>query len=83
MREMRYKLAGIILLLSGLAGAGMTAIHLGNFHAAGRGETAVAIAEGVRATLVPAMVGSLLALGGLISLLRGWWLGRKAKKLTI
>ncbi|MDF1851846.1 MAG: hypothetical protein P1U85_13490 [Verrucomicrobiales bacterium] len=80
---MRYKLAGIILLLSGLAGAGITAIHLGNFHAEGRGETAVAIAEGVRATLVPAMVGSFFVVGGLISLLRGWWLGRKAKRLIV
>ena len=82
MKSKRLKLIGLLLILAGLVGVGITAADMSAIYSAETGDSAPALAEAISGTMVPATVGVLLALVGVVLVLCGWWRGRRAKHST-
>ena len=80
MEAKRLKLIGLLLILAGLVGVGITAVDINGIDTSETNNSAPALAEAISGTLVPATVGSLLALAGVILVLSGWWRGRQGKQ---
>ena len=80
MKAKKLKLIGLLLILAGLVGVGVTAVALNGIYTRETFDSASALAEAISGKLVPATVGSLLALAGLILVLSGWWRGRQGKQ---
>ena len=77
-----HKRIGWTLILCGLVGAGITAAEIIGINAGAAIDSPSVLAESISGTLVPVTLGALLALLGLILVLRGWWLARQTKLTT-
>ena len=82
MTTISLKRAGWILILAGLVGVGITAVDINGIYTSETTDSAPALAEAISGTLVPATVGSLLALVGVVLVLRAWWRTRWTKQTT-
>jgi len=80
MEAKKLKLIGLLLILAGLVGVGVTAVDLNGIYTRETFDSASALAEGISGKLVPATVGILLALAGVILVLSGWWRERQGKQ---
>ena len=80
MKATRLKLIGLLLILAGLVGVGVTAVDIIGIYTHETIDSASALAGAISGTLVPATVGSLLALVGVVLVLIGWWRGRQGKQ---
>jgi len=82
MKTATLKRTGITLLLAGTAGLGITMTGMLRTYQTQAGDSATALAEGISGSLLPASIGSLLFLAGLIMVLLAWWYGRGTKHQT-
>jgi len=80
MEAKKLKLIGLLLILAGLVGVGVTAVALNGIYTRETFDLASALAEAISGKLVPATVGILLALAGVILVLSGWWRERQGKQ---
>ena len=80
MEAKKLKLIGLLLILAGLVGVGVTAVALNGIYTRETFDLASALAEAISGKLVPATVGILLALAGVILVLSGWWRERRGKQ---
>jgi len=80
MKAKKLKLIGLLLILAGLVGVGVTAVALNGIYTRETFDLASALAEAISGKLVPATVGILLALAGVILVLSGWWRERRGKQ---
>jgi len=76
----KLKLIGLLLILAGSVGVGVTAVALNGIYTRETFDSASALAEAISGKLVPATVGILLALAGVILVLSGWWRERRGKQ---
>ena len=76
MKVQTLKRTGWILILCGLAGVGVTTAEMMSILREETIDSPRVYAEAISGTLSPAIIGSLLALTGLIMVLLGWWRGR-------
>jgi len=76
MKVRGLKRTGWIIIFCGLAGVGITTAELMSILREETIDSPSVYAEAIRGTLSPAVIGSLLALTGLIMVLLGWWRGR-------
>jgi len=83
MKVETLKRTGWILMLAGLIGAAITAADIYVINTTKTIGSSSALAEAISNTLVPATLGALLALAGLILVLSGWWRGRRTKHTTV
>jgi len=70
------KRTGLVLILAGLAGVGMTAAGMINSYKTEAISSAPTLAEAISDSMVPASIGAPLVLAGLILIVHGWWRGR-------
>jgi len=80
MKAKKLKLIGLLLILAGSVGVGVTAVALNGIYTRETFDLASALAEAISGKLVPATVGILLALAGVILVLSGWWRERRGKQ---
>ncbi len=80
MKAKKLKLIGLLLILAGLVGVGVTAVALNGIYTRETFDSASALAEAISGKPVPATVGFLLALAGVILVMSGWWRGRQGKQ---
>ena len=76
MKVQTLKRTGWILILGGLTGVGVTTAEMMSILREETIDSPRVYAEAISGTLSPAIIGSLLALTGLIMVLLGWWRGR-------
>ncbi len=82
MKVKTLKRTGWILILCGLVGAGITAADISAIYSGETTDSPPVLAEAISNTLAPATVGALMALVGVIMVLRCWWRGRRTKHTT-
>jgi len=88
MKPKTLALSGLILILAGTAGAGISRIRLAATYDAldGSPTSPASVAEAVGGAIGPAAIGSLLALAGVIMLLLSlwnWWKLRSRRRFTL
>ena len=84
-QDMKIKLlkrTGKILLLCALVGLGITATNMITIISDQTIDSVPAFTEAISGTLLPATIGSVLGLAGLIMVLVGWWRRRPQKHAT-
>ena len=72
--------SGWFLILAGLVGAGISARGMRDVYVSQGGQASVGLAEEISGSLLPAGIGALVLLAGLIMVTAAWWRGRKAKR---
>jgi hypothetical protein len=80
MKSAHFKRTGLVLILGGIAGVGMTAVGMMKAYREQADISAPALAEGISSSLIPASIGAPLVLAGLILVLVGWWRGRRSRR---
>ncbi|MEM7602886.1 MAG: hypothetical protein AAF357_15925 [Verrucomicrobiota bacterium] len=82
MKANTLKRTGWILIVCGLVAVGMSAAGVAAIDGEGVTESASVLAEQISAQLGPAAVGALLALIGVVLVLRAWFVDRRAKQTS-
>jgi len=77
-----FKRTGWILIVCGLVGNAVTAAEIMTIRSGEKINSASALAEAISSALVPAAIGVVLSLAGLIIVLLGWWHGRPMNQTT-
>ncbi len=83
MTSRTLKRTGLILMLTGLAGTGITAIGMIETYRTQADHSASALADGISSSLLPASIGAPLLLAGLILVVVGWWRSHAAKPSNV
>lgn len=73
--------SGLFLIVAGIVGVGISALGIRNTFVEQGGQDPAVLAEGINGTLVPALVGALLLLVGVIMVVAVWWRGYRSKRL--
>ncbi len=80
METKTLKRTGWILILFGLVGLGITAAQMMTVMSADTIGSASFLSDSISGTLVPATIGALFALAGVIMVSFGWWRRRLRKQ---
>ncbi|MGI9243837.1 MAG: hypothetical protein ACR2RV_23775 [Verrucomicrobiales bacterium] len=80
MNSTNLKCAGLVLMLAGMAGVGITAAEMLGVYKVQADSSASALAEGIGSTLLPATIGGPMFLAGLGAILAVWWRGRGSER---